>query len=107
MSSKFITKVLMVLMVAAAMLPTSVAAQDGRKAKKEVKPDYPALAREAHVNGLVRLQVVIAASGRVKSASVVGGHPLLISSAMQAIREWQYEPAAEETTQVVIFNFSN
>ena len=49
MSSKFITKVLMVLMVAAAMLPTSVAAQDGRKAKKEVKPDYPALAREAHV----------------------------------------------------------
>ena len=107
MSSKFITKVLMVLMVAAAMLPTSLAAQDGRKVKKEVKPDYPALAREAHVNGLVRLQVVIAASGRVKSASVVGGHPLLISSAMQAIREWQYEPAQEETTQVVVFNFSN
>jgi len=107
MSSKFITKVLMVLMVAATLLPVGLVAQDGRKVKKEVKPDYPALAKEAHVNGLVRLQVVIAASGRVTSASVVGGHPLLIASAMQAVKEWQYEPAAEETTQVVVFNFSN
>lgn len=107
MSRKFITKGLMVLAVAAMLAPASLLAQDGRKVKKEVKPDYPELAREAHVNGIVRLQVVIAPSGHVKSASVVGGHPLLIASAMQAVKEWQYEPAAEETTQVVVFNFSN
>ena len=107
MSSKFITKGLMVLAVAAMLAPASLVAQDGRKVKKEVKPDYPELAREAHVSGLVRLQVVIAPSGHVKSASVVGGHPLLIASAMQAVKEWQYEPAAEETTQVVVFNFNN
>lgn len=107
MSSKFITKVLMVLAVAAMLAPASLMAQDGRKVRKEVKPDYPELAREAHVNGIVRLQVVIAPSGHVKSASVVGGHPLLIASAMQAVKEWQYEPATEETTQVVVFNFNN
>jgi TonB family protein len=97
----------MVLAVAATLVPASLVAQDGRKVKKEVKPDYPALAKEAHVSGLVRLQVVIAPSGHVKSASVVGGHPLLIASAMQAVKEWQYEPATEETTQVVVFNFNN
>src|SRR5207248_2272507 len=98
MSSKFITKGLMVLAVAAMLAPASLVAQDGRKVKREVRPDYPVLAKEMHVSGLVRLQVVIAASGHVKSASVVGGHPLLIASAMQAVKEWQYEPAAEETT---------
>ena len=107
MMSKFIAKGLMVLTVAAMLAPASLVAQDGRKVKKEVKPDYPELAREAHVSGLVRLQVVISPSGHVKSASVVGGHPLLIASAMQAVKEWQYEPAAEETTQVVVFNFNN
>ena len=105
--SKFIAKGLMVLAIAAMLVPASLMAQDGRKVKREVKPDYPQLAREAHVNGIVRLQVVIAPSGHVKSASVVGGHPLLIASAMQAVKEWQYEPASEETTQVVVFNFSN
>lgn len=105
--SKFIAKGLMVLAAAAMLVPTSAMAQDGRKVKKEVQPSYPELAKQAHVSGIVRLQVVIAPSGHVKSASVVGGHPLLIASAMDAVKEWQYEASTEETTQVVVFKFNN
>lgn len=104
---KFIAKGIMVMAMAAMLAPASLMAQDGRKIKKEVQPSYPELAREAHVSGIVRLQVVIAPSGHVKSASVVGGHPLLIASAMQAVKEWQYEAGTEETTQIVVFNFNN
>jgi TonB family protein len=98
------------LMMAAALfllLPLTATAQDGRKVKKEVAPVYPAMAREMHVAGSVKLDVTIAPSGKVISAKPLGGHPLLVQSAMDAIQKFQYEPATAETNMVVVFNFTN
>jgi TonB family protein len=79
---------------------------DGRRVKERVNPSYPSLARQMNITGMVRLEVVIAANGTVKSTRPLGGHPLLIKSANDAIRKWRYEPGPETTT-VVEFRFRN
>ena len=77
-----------------------------RKPKVKVTPTYPELARRMHVAGSVKMQVVIAPSGAVKTATAIGGHPLLIDAAMDAIKRWKYEPSSQETTTVVEFRFN-
>lgn len=56
------------------------------------QPDYPALARRARVEGLVRLEAVIAADGTVRSIRVLQGYPLLVEAAVRAVSRWLYQP---------------
>jgi TonB family protein len=89
-------------------LPVPAAAQQeeiARKVKTSVQPAYPELARRMNIVGVVKVQVVVAANGSVKSAKVVGGHPLLGTAAMDAVKKWRFEAASEETTGVVPFKF--
>jgi periplasmic protein TonB len=58
----------------------------------EVKPQYPALARQARIQGTVVLQAVIDKEGKVQHLQVVSGHPLLIQAAMDAVKQWRYKP---------------
>jgi len=62
------------------------------KLVNRVNPVYPDLARQAHVEGAVRLMVVIGKDGRVNHIEVNSGHPLLVPAAMEAVRQWQYQP---------------
>lgn len=55
-------------------------------------PSYPALARQARVSGTVKLNALLAADGSVQRLEVVEGHPLLIPSALEAVKTWKYEP---------------
>lgn len=77
-----------------------------RKVKTRVAPMYPDLAKRMNVTGSVKVQVVIAPNGSIKSTKVIGGHPLLIEPSLEAVRKWKYEPANEETTQTVEFKFT-
>lgn len=82
-------------------------ADDGaRKVKSRVTPLYPELAKKMNVTGVVKVQVVIAANGSVKSTKLVGGHPLLAEPSLEAAKKWKYEPANEETTETVEFKFN-
>jgi len=76
-----------------------------RKVVSKVAPVYPELARRIRVTGVVKLEVVIRQDGSVKSVNVVGGHPVLISSATEAVRQWKFEGANEETIEVVQVTF--
>ncbi len=76
-----------------------------RKVKSRVSPTYPELARRMNVTGKVKIEVVIAPDGRIRSTHVVGGHPLLVQACLDALKEWRYVPAAEESTQVIEFDF--
>jgi protein TonB len=76
-----------------------------RKVKTKVTPAIPELARRMNITGKVKIEVVIAPDGRVKSARAMGGHPVLIQSCLEAMKEWKFEPAPEESTQVVEFDF--
>jgi protein TonB len=60
---------------------------------KQVLPVYPSLARNARVQGSVILEVTVGTSGKVEEVNVVEGHPMLIAAAVDAVRQWRYEPA--------------
>lgn len=55
-------------------------------------PVYPPLAKVAAVEGAVTLSVIIGKDGAVQNITALSGHPLLVSSAMEAVRQWTYQP---------------
>ncbi len=55
-------------------------------------PEYPPLARQARIQGDVVLHAIISKDGRVEQLSVISGHPLLIQAALDAVRQWRYQP---------------
>lgn len=57
-----------------------------------VIPTYPALAKQAHVQGTVTLVAVIGCDGTVRSLRVMSGHPLLVRAALDAVSKWVYRP---------------
>ena len=76
-----------------------------RKPKTKVSPVYPELAKRMSITGTVRLSVVVSANGQVKNAKAIGGHPILVTAAMDAMKQWRFEPAAVESSGVVEFKF--
>lgn len=59
---------------------------------KKVVPQYPAIAIRAGVHGDVRLHAIIATDGSVQSLSLIDGPPLLAGAAIDAVRQWRYQP---------------
>jgi TonB family protein len=76
-----------------------------RKIKFKSNPTYSELARTMHIAGRVKIEIVIAPDGHVKSSRAIGGHPLLVQSCLDAVKEWKFEAAPEETTQIIEFEF--
>jgi len=84
------------------------------KLVNKVTPVYPPLAKQARIQGTVRLQAVIAKDGSVVELQVLSGHPLLVQAALDAVRQWRYhptllngEPVEVVTTVDVIFTLSS
>ena len=59
---------------------------------KKVAPLYPEKAREEHVEGTVLLHVMIDKEGNVQHVDLISGHPLLAPAAIEAVRQWRYQP---------------
>jgi len=57
-----------------------------------VQPVYPALARQARIQGSVQLRAIISKAGTIENLAVVSGHPMLVKSAIDAVRQWRYRP---------------
>ncbi len=55
-------------------------------------PVYPPLAKQARIQGVVKLNAVISKEGNIEQLTVVSGHPLLIPSALDAVKKWRYKP---------------
>ena len=91
--------------VSLAFAQQTVVEEGKRKVKSKILPATPELARRMSITGKVKIEVVIAPDGRVKSSRAMGGHPVLVQSCLDAIKDWKFEPAPEETTQVVEFDF--
>lgn len=84
---------------------TGTTDESKRKVKSKTAPVYPELAKRMNVAGKVKIEVVISPDGHVKTTRVVGGHPLLVQACQDAVKEWKFVPAPEETTQIVEFEF--
>jgi periplasmic protein TonB len=59
---------------------------------RQVKPEYPALAKAARIYGVVRLVGVIGKDGTIQNLQLISGHALLARAAMEAVRQWVYQP---------------
>ncbi len=90
--------------LSAVLLQAAALGGTERKLVNKINPTYPELARQMNVTGTVKMEIVIAENGTVKSVKPLGGHPLLIQSASEALRRWRYAPGAETTT-IVEFHF--
>jgi protein TonB len=62
------------------------------KMVRQIMPVYPPIAKTAHIAGTVVLHAVIAKDGSVEDLQYVSGPPLLMKSAMDAVRQWRYQP---------------
>jgi len=91
-----------------AVLGTSligIGADIPRKTKIKIQPRYPEIAKRMNIAGSVKLEVQIAPNGAVKAVKPLGGHPVLIDSAVEAVKQWKYEPG-DEATEVLEIQFS-
>lgn len=59
---------------------------------RRVQPVYPSLARQVRVQGTVELRAIISKFGTIENLVVVSGHPMLVKSAIEAVRQWRYRP---------------
>jgi protein TonB len=107
-SLRSLKRVLMLSVFFATAVVASHAWAEGgitRKLKTKVAPEYPALARRMNITGVVKLEVTVAPNGSVKTAKVVGGHPILVNAALDAVKKWRYETGTEETVGILEFRF--
>jgi len=59
---------------------------------RQPKPVYPPLARQARIQGTVRFNAIIGRDGTIQNLQLVTGHPLLVPSAQDAVKQWVYQP---------------
>ena len=64
----------------------------GRSPIVQTRPEYPALARQAHIQGKVELDAVLDEHGNVVEMKIVSGPPVLYQAALDALKKWKYEP---------------
>jgi protein TonB len=81
---------------------------------QRIEPTYPPLARSARVQGDVVLSAIIDTNGHITNLQLVSGHPMLVPSAIAAVKQWRYkpyllngQPVEVETTITVIFTLSS
>jgi len=78
---------------------------------QRVQPEYPPLARQARIQGIVILRAIISREGRIEKLQLVSGHPMLVQAAIDAVRQWRYRPyllndqPVEVETQITV-NFT-
>jgi periplasmic protein TonB len=76
-----------------------------------VQPTYPPMARTARIQGSVVLSAIIAKDGSMEGLHALSGHPMLVTAAVEAVRQWRYRPyilnnqAIEVETQITV-NFT-
>jgi len=95
------------ILVFASLMPAPAWAQGEltRKVKSRVNPAYPELARRMNIRGTVKVLVVVTPAGNLKDSKVVGGNPILVNAALDALKKWKFEPASDESSGTVEFKF--
>jgi TonB family protein len=89
------------------LLGNTLQAQETRKIKTSVQPEYPELARRLRLKGVARVQITITKEGNIREVKDLGGHPVLVDALTRAVQKWKYEPAAKESIVEVKFEFTS
>ena len=102
--------ILLMLAIAPVSFPARSVAQQMRSGGKrkivtQVKPVYPELARKMNMTGTVRLMVTVAAGGNAVRSEELGGSPVLVRAAIDAVAKAKWEPSVQETKELVEIKF--
>ncbi len=102
-----LTALLISVMLGVTLHPASGFAEEHteRKVRSRVYPAYPDIARKMALTGVVRIEVTISAAGQIKETKVIGGHPILVTAAVDAVKKWKFDPASSDTTETLEFKF--
>jgi len=78
---------------------------------RRVQPSYPVIAKQAHIQGSVQVQIDISDTGAVTNVTLLSGHPLLREAALQAAKQWLFIPTELNGQRVraigvITFNFT-
>lgn len=68
----------------------------------KVTPVYPEIAKRARITGVVGIEAIIAKDGKMRSLQVLSGHPLLITAALDAVKQWRYKPTLLQNQPVEV-----
>jgi TonB family protein len=79
---------------------------DQPTATAAVAPNYPPIARSAHISGNVDVQVKLNSRGDVEDTKVLSGHPLLQASCKEAANKWKFVTTTEKQSRIVQLTFS-
>lgn len=91
--------------IALSLCALQATGQEARKAVSRPTPLYPEIAKPMRLAGVVKIEVVIGTDGKIKDTKVIGGHPILVEAALEALHDWKYEKASSETKIQVEFKF--
>jgi TonB family protein len=111
MRMRYVLKLIPVFLILISFGPTGTAhgqqasTETARRVVRQTAPIYPDMARKIGLGGTVKVVAVIAADGDVKSVEPVGGSPLLIKAAEDAVAKWKFAPGAE-SRQTVELHFN-
>lgn len=72
--------------------PLQISHMDPGMLITRIEPKYPDIARRARIQGTVVIGALIGKDGRMVSLNVVSGHPMLVTAALDAVRQWRYRP---------------
>ena len=99
----------LVAFLTGALMTSSARAADpapARKITRKVAPVYPPTARRMRLAGTVRLAALVAADGRVTDTESLGGHPILLAAAREAVMMWKFQAAERASREELSFAFS-
>jgi len=108
MRTRFVLALFLLLSCVVGLPGTAQSQQSSTEARKlvrKVDPVYPPMAKKINLAGTVKVFAVVAADGTVKSVEPVGGSPVLVQAAQEAIRLWKFVPATAESKELIELHF--
>lgn len=82
------------------------APETARAVVRKVVPVYPDVAKRINLAGTVKLLVTVAPNGTVKAIQPMGGSPILVQAAQEAVYRWQFATASSETKESIELRFN-
>ena len=78
----------------------------GRKVLRNTTPVYPEMAKRMRLVGTVKVTATVSPDGSVKLVEPIGGSPVLIMAAKDAVYKWRFAPASGETKEIIEIHFA-
>ena len=83
----------------------TIKARGERKVISRVDVTYPKLAQQMRLRGTVKVSATVAPSGKVVRTDLIGGSPIFVPYALNAVNSLKWEPSPKETTEIVEIDF--